>query len=255
MSDQHQHQDQDQDQGLAPDLTINETVATITLRRPSQHNRLAPEDCEVIRRYLTQLDATPGLHLLILTGTGVKTFSSGYTLGAIRDQLDSRFEDMLDQLERFSLPTLCVLNGSVYGGATDLALCCDFRIGVQGSRMLMPASRIGLHYYPGGIRRYVTVLGLAASKKLFLTAQAVGDQEMLRIGFLNELVATEALDTAVRAYVDAILACEPKVLVTMKADLMAQAQGVAVESVLRGHYAHSLKSPELLARLDAMNKN
>jgi enoyl-CoA hydratase/carnithine racemase len=247
--------DQPQDQDQAPGLTISNAVATITLRRPSQHNRLAPEDCAVMSRTLTQLEATPGLRLLILTGTGVKTFSSGYTLGAIRDQLDSRFEDLLDQLERFALPTLCVLNGSVYGGATDLALCCDFRIGVQGSRMLMPASRIGLHYYPGGIRRYVTVLGLAASKKLFLTAQPVADQEMLRIGFLSELVAADALAATVRTYVEAILACEPKVLVTMKADLMAQAQGVAVESVLRGHYAHSLKSPELLARLDAMNKS
>ena len=73
---------------------------------------------------------------------------------------------MLDRLERFPLPTVCAMNGSVYGGATDLALCCDLRIGVRGSRMLMPASRFGLHYYPGGLRRYVGTLGLAAAKKL-----------------------------------------------------------------------------------------
>lgn len=238
----------------APGLTLEGAVATITLRRPRQHNRIAPEDSGVIRHYLTQLEATPGLRLLIVTGSGEKTFSSGYTLGAIRDQLDSRFEDMLDHIERFALPTLCVLNGSVYGGATDLALCCDFRIGVHGSRLLMPASRIGLHYYPGGIRRYVTVLGLAAAKKLFLTGQTIGDQEMLRIGFLSELVAADALDATVRAYVDGILACEPKVIATMKADLNAQAAGVAEEAVLRRHYAQSLQSPELATRLAALEK-
>lgn len=242
-------------QDQAPGLTLDGAVATITLRRPRQHNRIAPEDSDVIRQYLTQLEATPELRLLILTGAGEKTFSSGYTLGAIRDQLDSRFEHMLDHFERFALPTVCVLNGSVYGGATDLALCCDFRIGVHGSRMLMPASRIGLHYYPGGIRRYVTVLGLAAAKKLFLTAKAISDQEMLRIGFLSELVAKDELDAAVRSYMDSILACESKVIVTMKADLMATAEGTAEESVLRGHYADSLKSPELAARLDAMDEN
>jgi enoyl-CoA hydratase/carnithine racemase len=241
-------------QDQAPGLTLEGAVATITLRRPRQHNRIAPEDSDVIRQYLTQLEAISGLRLLILTGTGEKTFSSGYTLGAIRDQLDSRFEDMLDHIERFALPTLCVLNGSVYGGATDLALCCDFRIGVHGSRMLMPASRIGLHYYPGGIRRYVTVLGLAAAKKLFLTAQTIGDQEMLRIGFLSELVAADELGATVRAYVDGILACETKVIATMKADLVAQARGVADEAVLRRHYAESLKSPELAARLEALEK-
>jgi enoyl-CoA hydratase/carnithine racemase len=238
----------------APGLAIDGAVATLTLRRPSQHNRIAPEDSDVIRGYLTQLETTPGLRLLVITGSGSKTFSSGYTLGAIKDQLDSRFEDMLDHIERFPLPTLCALNGSVYGGATDLALCCDFRIGVQGSRFLMPASRIGLHYYPGGIRRYITVLGLAASKKLFLTAQAISDQEMLRIGFLNELVPAAELGAAVRAYVDAILGCEGKVIARMKADLMAQAAGMADETVLRGHYEQSLKSPELAARLEALDK-
>lgn len=241
-------------QDQAPGLTLDGAVATITLRRPRQHNRIAPEDSDVIRQYLTQLEATPGLRLLILTGTGEKTFSSGYTLSAIREQLDSRFEDMLDHIERFALPTLCVLNGSVYGGATDLALCCDFRIGLHGSRMLMPASRIGLHYYPGGLRRYVTVLGLATAKKLFLTAQTIGDQEMLRIGFLNDLVAADELAVTVRAYVDGILACESKVIATMKVDLMAMADGSADEIILRTHYAESLKSPELAARLDAMNK-
>lgn len=235
-----------------PALAIEGPVATLTLRRPSQHNRIAPEDSDVIRACLNKVEATPGVRVLVLTGTGGKTFSSGYTLGAIRDQLDSRFEDMLDHVERFSVPTLCALNGSVYGGATDLALCCDFRIGVRGSRFMMPASKIGLHYYPGGIRRYITVLGVAAAKKLFLTAQTIGDEEMLRIGFLQELVARDQLDAAVRNYTDAILACEPAVVSTIKADLMAQATGTADLARLREHYEQSLKSPQLAARLKAL---
>jgi enoyl-CoA hydratase/carnithine racemase len=237
-----------------PLLAVEGPVATLTLRRPSQHNRIAPEDSDIIRGYLRQLETMPEVRLLVITGTGDKTFSSGYTLGAIRDQLDSRFEDMLDHIERFPLPTVCALNGSVYGGATDLALCCDFRIGVRGSRFMMPAAKIGLHYYPGGIRRYVTLLGPATSRKLFLTARTMDDEEMLRVGFLHELVARDQLDATVGAYVDSILACEQKVLVTMKADLAAQAAGVANETILRAHYEQSLKSPELATRLDAMGK-
>ncbi len=36
--------------------------------------------------------------------------------------------------------------------------------------MFMPAARLGLHYYAGGMRRYVSRLGLNAAKTLFLTA-------------------------------------------------------------------------------------
>ncbi|MGB6009372.1 enoyl-CoA hydratase/isomerase family protein [Castellaniella sp.] len=239
-------------QDQAPVLTFDGDVATLTLCRVSQHNRIAPDDCSVISSHLREVAGREGIRALVVTGSGEKTFSSGYTLGAIRDQLDSRFEDMLDALEVFPLPTICALNGSVYGGATDLALCCDFRIGVAGSRFLMPASRIGLHYYPGGIRRYVAVLGLAAAKKLFLTAQAIQDQEMLRIGFLHELVDRRDLASAVERYVEGIRACEPTVLGTMKADLLQVAAGRWDEAGLRAHYEASLRSDALALRLAAL---
>ena len=74
----------------------------------------------------------------------------------------------------FALPTICALNGGVYGGSTDMALSCDFRIGVEGITMFMPAARLGLHYYAGGMRRYVARLGLGAAKKLFLTGGQAG---------------------------------------------------------------------------------
>lgn len=235
-----------------PGLEIFGEVATLTLRRPSKHNRIAPEDSEIITGHLVKLELLTNIRVLIITGTGDKTFSSGYTLNAIKGELDRRFEDMLDRIERFPLPIICALNGSVYGGATDLALCCDFRIGVFGSRILMPSSKIGVHYYPGGIRRYIALLGLATAKKLFLTGQSIEDAEALRVGFLHELVTPDQLMSVVRKYCDSILECAPKVLATMKCDLMDQAYHQVDEQNLRAHYEESLKSPELAARLFAL---
>jgi enoyl-CoA hydratase/carnithine racemase len=45
---------------------------------------------------------------------------------------------------------VCALNGSVYGGATDLMLACDLSVGLPGVEFRMPATALGLHYYPGG---------------------------------------------------------------------------------------------------------
>ena len=176
-----------------PSLAIMGATATIGLCRPNAHNRIDPDDIPVIRKHLDAIARRAQIRVLVFTGTGNATFSSGFTVDAIADRLDRSFEDLLDTIEQFPLPTLCALNGSVYGGATDLALCCDFRIGVRGSRMFMPAAKFGLHYYPGGLRRYVTVLGLAQAKRLFLTAQTIDAEEMLRVGFLTELVARGAL--------------------------------------------------------------
>lgn len=242
-------------QDAPPELRIDADVAIITLRRPSQHNRIAPEDCKVVGDHLQQIRQSGSVRALVVTGTGSKTFSSGYTLGAIQTSLDDAFEEMLDCLEYFPLPTICAMNGSVYGGATDLALCCDFRIGVQGSRMFMPAARIGLHYYPGGLRRYVTVLGLPAAKKLFLTAQTIYDEEMLRIGFLHELVPVGQLQSSVNQYLEGLRACEPGVIASMKRDLAALAEGAANQQAMRNNYLESLRSEALMQRLAAISRS
>ena len=195
-----------------PIVTIAEGRATIRLNRPRQHNRIEPDDLAVLRETFARIDDDPGVRVLVLTGTG-KSFSSGYHIGALVERHAAKpgnadepgsdsFERTVDRLEALRVPTIAALNGSVYGGSTDLALACDFRIGVEGMRMLMPAARLGIVYYPSGIERYVARLGIGAAKKLFLTAQPIDTQEMLRIGYLDECVP--AADLAAR--VDALAA-------------------------------------------------
>ena len=228
---------------------------TLRLARPAEHNRLDPLDVDALHALFAALaTAEPATRprWLAITGSGERTFSSGYTLQSIRGELDDRFERMIDALESLPLPTLAALNGSVYGGATDLALACDFRIGVTGTRMFIPPARIGLHYYPGGLRRYVTRLGLTAASKLMLTGQAIDDEEMLRIGFLTERVAPGELDAAVGRWHAAIAATDPGVVASMKAAMHAIANGSADWPALQAAYAASVRSETLAHRLEAM---
>jgi enoyl-CoA hydratase/carnithine racemase len=238
-----------------PLLEIDGARATITLNRPAEHNRIDPGDLGVLLDYLAQVQGHPDVRVLVVTGAGERSFSSGYTIQALRDRLDDRFERFLDTLEHLPLPVICALNGSVYGGATDLALCCDFRLGVRGSRFIMPAAKIGLHYYPGGIRRYVTRLGLSAAKKLFLTALPIDADEMLRIGFLTELVAPGALQSEVARYVDALVACVPEIVCSMKGFLNQTAGNQVNLAELRAAYEKSIASPELAKRITALGKS
>jgi enoyl-CoA hydratase len=153
---------------------------------------------------LARIESDPAIRVMVLTGTG-RAFSSGYHIGdlatrrsasAPKQDLEGErpFERLTNKLESLRVPTICRLNGSVYGGATDLALCCDFRIGVEGMEMFMPAARLGLHYYRSGLIRFVTRLGLGTAKRLFLTAQTLSAADLLEIGYLDEIAAPEGLD-------------------------------------------------------------
>jgi enoyl-CoA hydratase/carnithine racemase len=115
--------------------------------------------------------------------------------------------------------------------------------------MFMPAAKFGLHYYPGGLRRYVTRLGLPAAQKLFLTGMTLESEEMLRIGFLTEAVPADALAARVDAYLQAALQTEPVAVREMKRHLAQVAAGRYDELTLRRATQTSLASPVIRERL------
>ncbi len=212
-----------------PTLTVEGHCATIRLNRPAVHNRIEPPDIVAMMRLMDAVDANPRVRVLVLAAGG-RSFSSGFfidAIGADRDDTTAGFDVMVDRMERVRVPSIAALNGGVYGGSTDLALSCDFRIGVAGMALRMPAAALGLHYYPGGMQRYVSRLGLDTAKRLFLLAERIEADELLRIGFLTELVAPDALAATVAARAETLAAHAPLAVQGMKTALNDIARGDA----------------------------
>jgi enoyl-CoA hydratase len=207
-----------------PELTTEGALATITLRRPDQANRLTADDLEQLTELINQVNARPELLVLQLRSTG-KYFCSGYDIGSIGASRKVDFAGVVDELEMARPVTIAVLHGGVYGGATDLALACDFRVGAEGIDMFMPAARLGLHYYRSGMERYVSRLGLDNAKLLFLTSRKIAAAQMLRIGYLTQLVEAVGLDEEVAALSRDCASMAPLALLGMKRHLNRMARG------------------------------
>jgi enoyl-CoA hydratase len=235
-----------------PVLEINGTRATIRLNRPKHLNRLQPDDLDALLTLFDRIEADPAIRVLVLTGTG-RAFSAGYDLGSIAERAGgaeeqtagSAFEIVVNRLEDLAIPTICRINGGVYGGSTDLALACDFRIGVDTCEMFMPAARLGLHYYSSGIKRYVSRLGVDNAKKLFLTAQKIGAAEMLRIGYLTAMVPAEDFDAEVDQLAAILAANAPVAMRGMKRAINEFARGTLDEEAADRRARDSMRSAEI----------
>jgi enoyl-CoA hydratase len=237
----------------APLLEISGARATIRLNRPRHHNRLEADDLGVLLKLFDRIEADPALRVLVLTGTG-RSFSSGYDLGSVAERAvsaneqqsaGSAFEIVVNRLEDLAVPTICRINGGVYGGSTDLALACDFRIGVDSAEMFMPAARLGLHYYKSGIARYVSRLGADNAKMLFLTAQKIAAPEMLRIGYLTAMVPMERLDAEVDKLANGLAANAPAAMAGMKRAINEFAHGKLDEAAADQRHRDSMRSAEI----------
>ena len=237
----------------APVLELNGARATIRLNRPKHLNRLQPDDLDALLKLFDRIEADPAIRVLVLTGTG-RAFSAGYDLNSVAQRATSAveeksagsaFEIVVNRLEDLGIPTICWLNGGVYGGSTDLALACDFRIGVDSCEMFMPAARLGLHYYKSGIARYVSRLGADNARKLFLTAQKIDAHEMLRIGYLTAMAPAASFDQEVDKLANILAGNAPAAMRGMKRTINEFAHGKLDEDAADRRARASMRSAEI----------
>lgn len=232
--------------GLSPLLQIEGAHARITLRRPRLANRLEISDLQALREQLAEVNATEAARVLVLAAEG-KHFCSGFNIGAVPGvDAGALFEQLANDWEAARPVTIAAIHGGVYGGATDLALASDFRLGMPGCEMFVPAAKLGLHFYRGGLERYVTRLGPGWAKRVLLACETLDADAMLQSGFLDRLLPdTAALEAAVEQLRDQLLAMAPLALLGMKKHLNAIARGALDVATLETDLANSRDSADL----------
>ena len=231
---------------MSPELLIQGTCASITLRRPEVANKLMPEDLITLRRQLDEVNANPAVLVLTLQGVG-KHFCSGYDIGEIANSQNegSSFGEMVDAIENCRAVTIAAIQGGVFGGATDMALACDFRVGGANSQMFMPAVRLGLHFYASGLERYVTRLGVDTAKRLFLTAEKLDAQAMKDCGFLTDLAEGSDISARLEHLQTTLAGMAPLALLGMKKHLNAIARGVHDRASIDAAVQATIESADL----------
>jgi len=97
----------------------------------------------------------------------------------------------------------------------------------------MPATAIGLNYYPSGLARYIQRMGLAATHRAFLTARPFSWQRLDKLGLFEDFVTAEAWQTNLDAMTQDILALAPLAAAETKKSINEVVTGQADEAALR----------------------
>ncbi len=166
-------------------------------------------DADVLGEFESILDSLPSTSPRALVLGSLKR--SGFCAGAditqfrefdskqIRDLLQ-RGHRILDRLENLSLPTVAVIHGHCLGGGLELALACDYRIGVSGALEVgFPEIRLGLHPGLGGTFRLMESVGPLRAMTLMLTGRSLHEKQVLSQGLVQHLVAARLAHNAVKA--------------------------------------------------------
>jgi enoyl-CoA hydratase len=222
-------------------------VARLTLNHPQRHNSLGREQLDALAAYIDEVESDSEVRVLIVTGAGEKTFCAGAALGELSagEMAEDNFQATTARLAALSVPTICAMNGNVFGGGVELAVSCDFRIGIAGMRMRVPAASLGLCYPLSGIERYVESLGVSVTKRILVASEEFDTQALQQIGFLHHIVERDSLHTKAGELAEHIAGLAPLAVQSMKAILGQAASGSIDMDSAQALATRSLESEDL----------
>lgn len=213
-------------------------VATLCLNRPDKHNAMSGQMLRELSAAAQQLAQAQDVRIVVLTARG-KSFCAGGDLNWMRAQMAADAEtrarearvlaDMLGALNRLPKPLIGALQGNAFGGGVGLACVCDMAIGVEGLKMGLTETRLGL--IPATIGPYVVArMGEARARRVFMSARLFDAAEARDLGLLTRVVAPDSLAEAVEKEVAPYLECAPGAVAEAKA--LVQALGATLDNTI-----------------------
>ena len=200
-------------------------VATLWMTRVEKHNALSALMMDELTDAANVLGADDTVRVVVLASEG-KSFCAGGDLGWMQAQMDMdaatksqearRLANMLWALNFMPKPLIGRLQGNAFGGGVGMASVCDVAIGVDGLKMGLTETRLGL--IPATIGPYVLArMGEAMARRVFMSARLFGADEAVTLGLLARAVPEAELDEAVEAEVKPYLSCAPGAVAEAKA--------------------------------------
>ena len=180
-----------------------ESTALVTFNRPERRNALNEQMMNEIERAVLDAEMDSEIKAIILTG-GTKYFISGtdidFLIGDDEEitparmyQLHYQSQAVYRSLTRVHKPTIAAVGGYVFGGGLELALCCDFRIASENTKIAAPEIKLGILPGAGGTQRLPRIIGMTKAKEMILTGDPIDAMEAYQFGLLNRVVEEKIL--------------------------------------------------------------
>jgi enoyl-CoA hydratase/carnithine racemase len=159
------------------------TVATVTLNRPSNGNRIDIELASSLREICRLISEDDGLLLVVLTANG-DVFSIEDSAGVLNDSDESLAAAAVAAL---AIPVLVAVNGDATGPGLELALAGDLRVCVPTAGFGFTGLAMGVIPQDGGTQRLPRLVGPAWARDMLFTGRMLDAEEALSIGLVNRV--------------------------------------------------------------------
>ena len=192
-------------------------VATITLGKPEEQNRLTRSLLLALQGIVDELAGDGDVQAVVLTGRGSEFFSmgilspmvrAGYTKAQVLELVRTA-NRLYDALETLPQIVIAALNGIARAGAAELALACDIRLAASHASFALPEARWGGPPGAGGPVRLPMLVGRARALEIVCTGRELDAAELERLGLVLAVHPADRLLAEAQALAARIAASGP----------------------------------------------
>jgi enoyl-CoA hydratase len=250
-------------------LVLTETnpagYAVLTLNRPQAMNALSRALMTALAEAIDAAAADPAVRVIILTGAG-RAFCAGLDLkeiGAGQGSLGNRdgrsAGDPVAAIQRCAAPVIGAINGAAVTGGFELALACDVLLASSTARFADTHARIGVAPGWGLSQKLSRAIGPYRAREVSLTGNWVSAEQAAAWGFVNRVLAPEALLDAARALALDMLGTLPAMLTRYKAVIndgfaLAFGEAMALEKNRARDFNARVAADDVEARREAVRQ-
>jgi enoyl-CoA hydratase/3-hydroxyacyl-CoA dehydrogenase len=179
------------------------SIAWITLNRPSVLNALNRKLWSEIYENLDKAEKDRAIRAVIITGAGrafcagddIKEVSSLETVEEIRAFFLDSAVPTITKIVQFPKPIIAAVNGPAYGGGCEIAMLCDLVIASVNATFAVPEALIGA-IPPVAATVGAYLIGKLNVSMMMLTGESLTAQEAKSVGLVNRVVPAAELETA-----------------------------------------------------------
>lgn len=181
-------------------ISLESGVADVRLNRADKLNALDPAMFEGIERALAELEATPGLRVVVLSGEG-RAFSAGLDMASMASGGASAGKDLRDRTHgpanlfqhvawgwrALKVPVIAAVHGIAFGGGFQIMSGADIRIMRPDARLSIMEMKWGLVPDMAGIALWRGLVRDDLLRELTYTNREFSGAEALDYGFATRL--------------------------------------------------------------------
>ncbi len=198
-------------------LEKDQKTAVITINRPQSLNALNAKTISELSQILDEISGDSQYRVVIITGSGEKSFVAGADIKEFSDFGTAAAEDLarngqnilFNKIENLNKPVIAAVNGFALGGGLELAMACHIRYASENAKLGLPEVTLGLIPGYGGTQRLPKLVGKGLANELIFSAKMINAQRAKEIGLVNEVYSLEELLTKAKELANIIAQNSP----------------------------------------------